>query len=264
MSVDFSLKGKVAIVTGCSAGIGNGMAKGLAEAGADIYGVSSRGEFAEIKEAVETFGRRFEGQKANLMSVEPIEAIVSDCISKFGKIDILINNAGIIRREDAINFSEKDWDDVMNINLKTVFFFSQRVAREFIKQGGGKIINVASMLSYQGGIQVPSYTASKNGVKGITMELANEWAKYHINVNAVAPGATWVQSDQPAPALEPGKLNYVGEPLTDQVMDRIRRIPLGHWGEPQDVAKATLFLASPMSDFITGIYLPVDGGWLVL
>ena len=250
MSVDFSLKGKVAIVTGCSAGIGNGMAKGLAEAGADIYGVSSRGEFAEIKEAVETFGRRFEGQKANLMSVEPIEAIVSDCISKFGKIDILINNAGIIRREDAINFSEKDWDDVMNINLKTVFFFSQRVAREFIKQGGGKIINVASMLSYQGGIQVPSYTASKNGVKGITMELANEWAKYHINVNAVAPG-------------------YVVTNITSSMSDDaersayiLSRIPAGRWGTPDDLAGVAVFLASSASDYINGFTIACDGGWL--
>ena len=250
MSTDFSLKGKVAIVTGCSAGIGSGMAKGLAEAGADIYGVSSRGEFDEIKAAIEACGRRFEGQKANLMSVEPIESIVSDCISKFGKVDILVNNAGIIRREDAVNFSEKDWDDVMNVNLKTVFFFSQRVAKEFMKQGSGKIINVASMLSYQGGVRVPSYCASKSGVKGITMELANEWAKYNINVNAVAPG--YIVTNITAPLSDDA----------DRSADILTRIPAGRWGTPDDVAGVTVFLASSASDYINGFTIACDGGWL--
>jgi len=250
MSTDFSLKGKVAIVTGCSAGIGSGMAKGLAEAGADIYGVSSRGEFDEIKAAIEACGRRFEGQKANLMSVEPIESIVSDCISKFGKVDILVNNAGIIRREDAVNFSEKDWDDVMNVNLKTVFFFSQRVAKEFMKQGSGKIINVASMLSYQGGVRVPSYCASKSGVKGITMELANEWAKYNINVNAVAPG--YIVTNITAPLSDDA----------DRSADILTRIPAGRWGTPDDVAGVTIFLASSASDYINGFTIACDGGWL--
>ncbi len=250
MSTHFSLLGKVAIVTGCSAGIGNGIAKGLAEAGADIYGVASRGEFAEIKAAVESCGRRFEGQKANLMSVEPIEAIVNDCISKFGKVDILVNNAGIIRREDAIDFCEKDWDDVMNINLKTVFFFSQRVAKEFIKQGGGKIINVASLLAYQGGIRVPSYTASKSGVKGITMELANEWAKYHINVNAIAPG--YIATNITAPLSDDA----------ERSADILARIPAGRWGTPDDLAGVAVFLASSASDYINGFTIACDGGWL--
>ncbi|HNX14060.1 MAG TPA: 2-dehydro-3-deoxy-D-gluconate 5-dehydrogenase KduD [Oscillospiraceae bacterium] len=250
MSVDFSLKSKVAIVTGCSAGIGNGIAKGLAEAGAEIYGVSSRGEFAEIKEAVEARGRRFEGRKANLMTVGPIESIINDCITKFGRVDILVNNAGIIRREDAINFSEKDWDDVMNINLKTVFFFSQRVAKEFIKQGSGKIINIASMLSYQGGIQVPSYCASKSGVKGITMELANEWAKYNINVNAIAPG--YIATNITAPLSDDA----------ERSADILARIPAGRWGTPEDVAGVAVFLASSASDYVNGFTVACDGGWL--
>jgi len=250
MSVDFSLKGKVAIVTGCSAGIGEGMAKGLAEAGADIYGASSRGEFSGIKAAVEACGRRFEGQKANLMSIEPIEGIVGDCLAKFGRVDILVNNAGIIRREDALNFTEKDWDDVMNINLKTVFFFSRRVAREFMKQGGGKIINVASMLSYQGGIRVPSYCASKSGVKGVTMLLANEWAKYHINVNAVAPG--YIATNITAPLSDDA----------ERSADILARIPAGRWGTPDDVSGVTVFLASPASDYVNGFTIACDGGWL--
>jgi len=250
MSVDFSLKSKVAIVTGCSAGIGNGIAKGLAEAGAEIYGVSSRGEFAEIKEAVEARGRRFEGRKANLMTVGPIESIINDCITKFGRVDILVNNAGIIRREDAINFCEKDWDDVMNINLKTVFFFSQRVAKEFIKQGSGKIINIASMLSYQGGIQVPSYCASKSGVKGITMELANEWAKYNINVNAIAPG--YIATNITAPLSDDA----------ERSADILARIPAGRWGTPEDVAGVAVFLASSASDYVNGFTVACDGGWL--
>jgi len=250
MSTNFSLKGKVAIVTGCEVGLGYGMALGLAEAGADIYGASYPGDFAEIKAAVEACGRRFEGQKANLMSIEPIDDIVSDCVAKFGHVDILVNNAGIIRREDSINFTEKDWDDVMNINLKTVFFLSQRVAKEYVKQGGGKIINIASMLSYQGGIRVPSYCASKSGVKGITMELANEWAKYNINVNAIAPGYMATNNTAPIRADE-GRAN-----------DILARIPAGRWGTIEDVAGPAVFLASSASDYVNGYTLAVDGGWL--
>ena len=251
MSVDFSLKSKVAIVTGCSAGIGNGIAKGLAEAGAEIYGVSSRGEFAEIKEAVEARGRRFEGRKANLMTVGPIESIINDCITKFGRVDILVNNAGIIRREDAINFSEKDWDDVMNINLKTVFFMCQAVARQFIKQGtGGKIVNVASMLSFQGGIRVPSYTASKSGVKGITMLMANEWAKHGVNVNAIAPGYMATDNTTQLRADEARSAEILG------------RIPAGRWGLPEDLGGAVVFLASKAADYVNGYTVAVDGGWL--
>ncbi len=184
----FELKGKIALVTGCDTGLGQGMAIGLAEAGCDIVGVN----IVEPKETIEkvtALGRRFLSLTADLSKIDGIPALLERAIAEFGQIDILVNNAGIIRREDAINFSEKDWDDVMNVNIKTVFFMSQAVAKQFIKQGtGGKIINVASMLSYQGGIRVPSYTASKSAVMGVTRLLANEWAKHGINVNAVAPG----------------------------------------------------------------------------
>lgn len=245
----FSLKGKVAIVTGCEVGLGYGMAKGLAEAGADVYGVGI-GDFTEIEAAVTAAGQKFIGKKANLMSIEPIEEIVTDCVAKFGHVDILINNAGIIRREDALEFSEKDWDDVMDINVKTVFFFSQRVAREFVKQGGGKIINIASMLSFQGGIRVPSYTASKSGVKGITMLMANEWAKHNINVNAIAPGYFATNNTAPIRADE------------QRSNDILARIPAGRWGTPDDLAGVAVFLASSASDYVNGYTVACDGGWL--
>ncbi|MCX7658266.1 MAG: SDR family oxidoreductase, partial [Oscillospiraceae bacterium] len=161
-----------------------------------------------------------------------------------------VNNAGIIRREDAINFTEKDWDDVININLKTVFFLCQRVAKEFIKQGKGKIINIASMLSFQGGIRVPSYTASKSGIKGITMLMANEWAKYNINVNAIAPG--YMATDNTANLR-------ADENRSNEIL---ARIPAGRWGTPDDVAGAAVFLASEASDYVNGFTLAVDGGWL--
>ena len=184
----FNLEGKVAIVTGCNRGLGQGIALGLAEAGCNIVGVSSSGS-AETKAKVEALGRQFIDIRANLMKTDDIPGIVATTLEQFGKVDILVNNAGIIRREDAIDFSEQDWDDVMDINLKTTFFLSQAVAKQFIAQGnGGKIINVASMLSFQGGIRVPSYTASKSGVMGVTRLMANEWAKHNINVNAIAPG----------------------------------------------------------------------------
>jgi len=248
--MSFSLKGKVAIVSGCEVGLGAGMAKGLAEAGADIFGVGI-GDMAETKAACEAFGVKFESMTANLMSIEPLDAIVSTCVAKLGHVDILINNAGIIRREDAINFTEKDWDDVMNINLKTVFFFCQRVAKEFIKQGtGGKIINIDSMLSFQGGIRVPSYTASKSGVMGITRAMANEWAKFNINTNAIAPGYMATNNTAPIRADE-GRAN-----------DILARIPAGRWGTIEDVAGPAVFLASSASDYVNGYTLAVDGGWL--
>lgn len=247
----FSLSGKVAIVTGCEVGLGYGMAKALAEAGADIYGASYPGNFEEVKKAVEGAGRRFEGMKVNLIDSSSPDPVVSDCIAKFGRVDILVNNAGIIRREDAINFSEKDWDDVMNINIKTLFFLSQRVAREFIRQGeGGKIVSVASMLSFQGGIRVPSYCAAKSGVKGITMSLANEWAKYGICVNAIAPGYMATNNTAALRADEKRSAEILG------------RIPAGRWGTPEDVGGLAVFLCSPAADYINGFTIACDGGWL--
>lgn len=246
----FNLAGKVAIVTGAAVGLGRGMALGLAEAGADIVAVGI-GSMDEVKEAVEATGRRCITIQANLMSIDPIQGIINQAVAEFGHIDILVNNAGIIRREDSVEFSEANWDDVININLKTVFFFCQAAANQFIKQEtGGKIINIASMLSFQGGIRVPSYTASKSGIKGITMGMANEWAKYGINVNAIAPGYMATDNTAQLRADEERSSEILG------------RIPAGKWGTPEDLKGPVVFLASPASDYINGYTLAVDGGWL--
>jgi 2-deoxy-D-gluconate 3-dehydrogenase len=249
---NFSLKDKVAIVTGASTGLGQGMCIGLAEAGADIVGIDYV-DSLETEKLVTELGRKFLSIKANLISInkEGLINLVKQAVDHFGKVDILVNNAGIIRREDSLDFSEQNWDDVMNINVKTVFFFSQAVANQFIKQGsGGKIISIASMLSYQGGIRVPSYTASKSGVKGITMTMANEWAKYGINCNAIAPG--YMATNNTAALRDDEK--RAGEIL--------ERIPAGRWGKPSDVAGAAVFLASDNANYINGFTLAVDGGWL--
>ncbi|QBH97660.1 2-dehydro-3-deoxy-D-gluconate 5-dehydrogenase KduD [Limnobaculum zhutongyuii] len=246
----FNLKGKVAMVTGCDTGLGQGMALGLAQAGCDIVGVNIT-EPTETIEKVKALGRRFLSLTADLSSIECIPSLLEKALAEYGKIDILVNNAGIIRREDAIDFTEKNWDDVMNLNIKTVFFMSQAVARQFIKQGhGGKIINIASMLSYQGGIRVPSYTASKSAVMGVTRLLANEWAKHGINVNAIAPGYMATNNTQQLRA---------DESRSAEILDRI---PAGRWGLPDDLMGPAVFLSSPASDYINGYTIAVDGGWL--
>ncbi len=248
----FSLVGKVAIVTGAARGLGQGMALGLASAGADIVGVDYLAS-EETKELVEKLGRKYLGLQANLISIDQngLNKLIKEAVDRFGHVDILVNNAGIIRREDSLNFSEKDWDDVMNINSKTVFFFSQAIANQFVKQGhGGKIINIASMLSFQGGIRVPSYTASKSAVKGMTMLMANEWAKYQINVNAIAPG--YMATDNTKALRE-------DEKRSEAILERI---PAGRWGTPEDLAGAIVFLASENSNYINGYTIAVDGGWL--
>ncbi len=246
----FNLSGKVAIVTGCDTGLGQGMTLGLAQAGCDIVGVNRKIP-QETAEKVNALGRRFMAIQADLSKQDALDDIVNQTVTEMGRVDILVNNAGTIRREDALNFSEKDWDEVMNLNLKSVFFLSQAVARQFIRQGqGGKIINIASMLSFQGGIRVPSYTASKSGVVGITRLLANEWATQGINVNAIAPG-------------------YMATNNTQQLRDDAQRskeildrIPAGRWGTPADLQGPVVFLASSASDYINGHTLAVDGGWL--
>ena len=246
----FNLDGKVAIVTGASKGLGQGMSIALAKAGADIVGIGTS-SLEETKNEIERISKRFLGINADLIKVDKIDYIVEETIQKMGRVDILVNNAGIIRREDAINYTMQDWDDILNINLKTLFFLSQRVAKEFVKQGkGGKIINIASMLSYQGGIRVPAYTASKSGVMGLTKALANEWAEKGICVNAIAPG-------------------YMATDNTKQLRDDekrsaeiLERIPAGRWGTPDDLAGTVVFLASSASDYIHGTTIPVDGGWL--
>jgi 2-deoxy-D-gluconate 3-dehydrogenase len=246
----FQLNGRVAIVTGCNTGLGQGMALALAQAGADIVGINVTAP-DDTKSQIEAIGRRFLDLRANLSDVSSIEALVTQAKALTGKVDILVNNAGIIRREDAISFSEKDWDDVVDLNLKSVFFFSQAVARQFMAQGtGGKIINIASMLSYQGGVRVPSYTASKSGVMGITRALANEWAAHGINVNAIAPG--YMATDNTTSLR-------ADEARSAAILDRI---PAGRWGTPADVAGPVVFLASQASNYVNGYTLAVDGGWL--
>jgi len=246
----FNLSGKVAIVTGCDTGLGQGMTLGLAQAGCDIVGVNRKIP-EETAAKVIALGRRFMAIQADLSKQDTIDDIVSKTVAEMGRVDILVNNAGTIRREDALTFSEKDWDDVINLNLKSVFFLSQAVARQFIAQGGGgKIINIASMLSFQGGIRVPSYTASKSGVLGITRLLANEWATHNINVNAIAPGYMATNNTQQL---------RDDEQRSKEILDRI---PAARWGTPEDLQGPVVFLASAASDYISGYTLAVDGGWL--
>jgi len=247
----FSLAGKVAIVTGSSTGLGKGMACGLAEAGADIAGVYHSNDSQKTQEIIENMGRRFHGIRADLSHLSSITDIIDQTIKKFGRLDILVNNAGIIRRSPSIDFTEKDWDDVMNVNLKSLFFLSQAAGRQFLKQGhGGKIVNIASMLSFQGGILVPSYTASKSGVMGLTRLLACEWAPHNINVNAIAPGYMVTRNTQ---AIQ-------DDPVRNKQI--LERIPAGRWGSPDDLQGAVVFLASDASRYIQGYTLAVDGGWL--
>ncbi|WP_449553404.1 2-dehydro-3-deoxy-D-gluconate 5-dehydrogenase KduD [Lelliottia amnigena] len=246
----FNLSGKVAIVTGCDTGLGQGMTLGLAQAGCDIVGVNRKIP-EETAAKVSALGRRFMAIQADLSKQDAIDDIVRKTVAEMGRVDILVNNAGTIRREDALTFSEKNWDDVMNLNLKSVFFLSQAVARQFIAQGeGGKIINIASMLSFQGGIRVPSYTASKSGVLGITRLLANEWATHKINVNAIAPGYMATNNTQQL---------RDDEQRSKEILDRI---PAARWGTPDDLQGPVVFLASAASDYISGYTLAVDGGWL--
>ncbi len=249
MSKLFDLSGKVAIVTGGNKGLGAGIALALAEAGADIAIISTRTE-TETVEAIKALGRRAIHIAADLTSIAPVERIVSTTLAELGGLDILVNNAGMIRRADSVDFTEADWDAVIDLNLKSAFFLAQACGRHMIDQGGGKIINIASMLSFQGGIRVPSYTASKSGIAGITKLLANEWASKGVNVNAIAPG--YMATDNTA-ALQ-----------ADETRNRsiLERIPAGRWGQPSDMAGAAIFLASAASDYVNGITLPVDGGWL--
>ncbi|MBB3344126.1 2-dehydro-3-deoxy-D-gluconate 5-dehydrogenase KduD [Luteimonas sp. RC10] len=249
MTNPFSLEGKVALVTGANTGLGQGIALALAQAGADIAAAGIQPP-SETQAKVEALGRRFVAIEANLISIEPVDRIVRETLDGLGRLDVLVNNAGLIRRADAVDFSEQDWDDVMNVNIKSAFFLSQAVGRHFIANGGGKIINIASMLSFQGGIRVPSYTASKSGIAGITRLLANEWAGKRININAIAPG--YMATDNTAQLR-------ADEARNQSILDRI---PAGRWGEPSDLGGTAVFLASRASDYVNGAVIPVDGGWL--
>jgi 2-dehydro-3-deoxy-D-gluconate 5-dehydrogenase len=245
----FSLTGRVALVTGANTGLGQAIAIALAEAGAEIIAVG-RTLPTETQAAVLALGSRFHAVHADLGRTEVISAIVDTALARCGQIDILVNNAGIIRRNDAVDFSEADWDEVMDVNLKSAFFLTQAVGRHMIAAGRGKVINIASMLSFQGGIRVASYTASKSGIAGLTRLLANEWAGKGINVNAIAPGYFATNNTQSLRSDE------------GRNRDILARIPAGRWGQPSDVGGAAVFLAASASDYVNGAIIPVDGGWM--
>jgi 2-deoxy-D-gluconate 3-dehydrogenase len=246
----FDLSGKVAVVTGANTGIGRAIAIALAKAGADIA-VAGRSAPTETEAEIRKIGRTFLAVDADLESTSGIPAVIAGTVGRFGRLDILVNNAGIIRRSDALDFTEADWDAVMNVNLKSVFFLCQAAARQMLAQGeGGKIVNIASLLSFQGGIRVASYTAAKSGLAGVTRILANEWAAKSINVNAIAPG--YIATNNTA-ALQ-----------SDETRNRqiLERIPAGRWGAPDDIGGAAVFLSSRAADYLHGVVIPVDGGWL--
>ncbi|WP_296597003.1 2-dehydro-3-deoxy-D-gluconate 5-dehydrogenase KduD [Phenylobacterium sp.] len=250
MASPFDLTGQVALVTGANTGLGQAIAVGLAQAGADIVAVG-RSAPDETAELVAQAGRKLHAVSADLSTTEPIARVVFEAYAAAGRLDILVNNAGIIRRADSLDFTEEDWDAVMDTNLKTVFFLSQAVAKRWVAdKRGGKIVNVVSMLSFQGGLRVPSYTASKSGLAGITKTLCNEWAAKGINVNGLAPG--YFATNNTA-ALQ------ADETRNQQILDRI---PAGRWGQPSDLAGAAVFLASRAADYMHGAIVPVDGGWL--
>jgi 2-dehydro-3-deoxy-D-gluconate 5-dehydrogenase len=249
MAISFDLTGKVALVTGANTGIGQAIAVALAQAGADVA-VAGRSEPTETLAAISATGRKAVNIKADLSSTEHLQRVVDETLAGLGRIDILVNNAGIIRRADLLEFSEEDWDAVTDTNLKSLFFLSQLAARHMVGRGSGKIINIASLLSFQGGIRVPSYAAAKSGVGGVTKAMANELAPKGVQVNAIAPG--YISTNNTA-ALQ-----------GDETRNRqiLERIPTGRWGMPEDIAGAAVFLASSASNYVTGQVLAVDGGWL--
>ncbi|WP_296679426.1 2-dehydro-3-deoxy-D-gluconate 5-dehydrogenase KduD [Novosphingobium sp.] len=248
-SISFDLAGKRALVTGANTGIGQAIAVALAQAGADVA-LAGRSEPAETLALITQTGRKAVNISADLSTTAPLARVVKETVAGLGGIDILVNNAGIIRRNDLADFTEEDWDAVVDTNLKSLFFLSQAAARHMANQGNGKIINIASLLSFQGGIRVPSYAAAKSGVAGVTRAMANELAPAGVQVNAIAPG--YIATNNTA-ALQ-----------ADQTRNRqiIERIPTGRWGNPQDIAGAAIFLASSAADYVTGQILAVDGGWL--
>ena len=245
----FRLDGKVAVVTGANTGLGQGMSVALAQAGAKVVGVARR-SCEDTKKLIEGDGGEFAEVIADLSDMSAIDVIVNGALAAFGKVDILVNNAGLIKRNDAIDFTEDEWDSVIQVNQKMVFFLSQAFAKQYIKQGhGGKIININSMLSYQGGIRVPSYTASKSAGMGLTKAMCNEWACHNINVNAIAPG-------------------FINTDMTDVLPEKVKEamvaeIPLGRMADAKEVATVATFLASDFANYITGQVINVDGGMVM-
>jgi 2-deoxy-D-gluconate 3-dehydrogenase len=258
MAISFDLSGRGALVTGANTGIGQAIAVALAEAGADVA-VAGRSEPTETLRLIEATGQKAVNISADFGSIEPVQRVVDEALAGLGRIDILVNNAGIIRRADLLEFSEADWDAVVDTNLKSLFFLSQSVARHMAARGAasgvagqsnGKIINIASLLTFQGGIRVPSYAAAKSGVGGVTKAMANELAPMGVQVNAIAPG--YITTNNTAGLREDA----------DRSRQILERIPAGRWGNPDDIAGAAIFLAAPASDYVTGHILAVDGGWL--
>ncbi|HYJ92457.1 MAG TPA: 2-dehydro-3-deoxy-D-gluconate 5-dehydrogenase KduD [Pyrinomonadaceae bacterium] len=247
----FNLSGKTALVTGASSGLGQAIAIALAEAGADVacHARSIR-KADETCSAIESLGRRAITVAGDMADKETPARIVDETLKHFGHLDILINNAGTIARAPAVEYLDEAWSTVIEINLSSVFRLSQAAGRHMIEQGSGKIVNIASLLSFQGGITVPAYTASKSGVAGLTKALANEWAKSGVNVNAIAPGYMVTANTEALRA---------DETRNRQILERI---PAGRWGEPSDLAGAAIFLSSAASDYIHGHILVVDGGWM--
>lgn len=246
----FRLEGKTAIVTGGNRGLGGAMAYGLAQAGADIAIVQRSSEETEVAAKIRELGRKCETFCYDLADVENFSELVTNVKSKFGRIDILVNNAGVQRRSPSVDFLEEDWDFVMQVNAKSVFFLCQAVGREMLSEGKGKIVNVASLLSFQGGLTVPAYAASKGAVAQFTKSLSNEWASKGVNVNAVAPG--YMTTDMNTALLEDKIRN-------EQILERI---PAGRWGRPEDMVGAVIFLTSNASDYVNGEIITVDGGWM--
>ncbi|MER0141251.1 2-dehydro-3-deoxy-D-gluconate 5-dehydrogenase KduD [Bacillus safensis subsp. safensis] len=245
----FSLEGKTALVTGPGTGIGQGIAVALAKSGADIIGTYHHTPLEETKALVEQAGRSFYAVQVDFSNPQSAKQAV-DAILKKHTIDILINNAGTIKREQAAHYLEEDWHTVMDVNINSLFFLTQKVGQQMLKNGQGKIVNIASLLSFQGGVFVPAYTASKHAVAGLTKAFANEWASQHIQVNAIAPG--YIATNNTQAIRDDEKRNE----------EILKRIPAARWGKPEDLAGAAVFLSSPASDYMNGHILAVDGGWL--
>ena len=252
MKNTFDLTGKIALVTGCKRGIGMAMALGLADAGADIIGVSASLELAgsDIEKAVTGLDRKFKAYQADFSNRDSLYAFIKQLKADYPRIDILVNNAGTILRNPAAEHSDEFWDEVLEVNLSSQFILSREIGSRMIAQGSGKIIFTASLLSFQGGINVPGYAASKGGIARLTMALANEWAGNGVNVNAIAPG--YISTDNTT-ALREDK---------DRSASILGRIPAGRWGEPEDFKGPVVFLASEASNYVHGTILTVDGGWM--
>lgn len=252
LSSPFDLSGRLAVVTGCRRGIGLAMATALADAGADIIGVSAQLEptGSVIERRVLDRGRRFTAYRTDLADPAAVAALARDLASHHPPIDILVNNAGIIRRAPAVEHTDQQWDEVLTVNLSTPFQLAREIGSGMVQRGRGKIIFTASMLTFQGGLNVVSYAAAKSAIAGLTRALANEWAQYSVNVNAIAPG--YIATDNTRPLQD--------DPVRSAAI--VSRIPAGRWGRPEDIGGATVFLASPAADYVHGTLLTVDGGWL--